>query len=152
MPQLLFRNKVTKKREGYGIRDLGDGDCYYGFFKDGQMNGVARVFQSDERMYCGQNLKNEKHGIGMQLFKHGVVFIGEFNNTNLCKGAFLKDGDLIIEGTFVKNWIKYKSKNRRMLLHIAGAMNVKGQYYQGIFNKEGLPNGKGIITTADGDT
>lgn len=63
-------------------------------------------------MYCGQNKNDEKHGIGMQLFKHGIIYIGEFNSSSKnCKGALLKDGQLIIEGTFVNKWIKYKCKN-----------------------------------------
>jgi hypothetical protein len=128
-------------------------------------------FEDKHQTYYGQGIKIEDkktgkikaywpHGIGVQKFKNGDLYSGNFANAEWINyGIYIKDNDYIYEGSWLKNEMTigelrkidgsdviYKGKFKKKYFR-EGTVTVKDKIrYEGKVNAELMPHGKGKVT------
>jgi hypothetical protein len=63
------------RMEGPGILEFPDGDKYLGEYSGGNREGHG-VYESIQCVYSGEFLCNQRHGMGVELWRDGTIYYG----------------------------------------------------------------------------
>ena len=146
------------KKHGKGTLISKNGDKYVGRWVNGKKSGFGIVTYASGSMYEGQFKEDKKHGEGTFRWKNGAQRSGEFKNSTLWNiSEFDKKGEIIkkwVNGVKVvdkkkENILFLRNSNGQWIWDKKGDEMIDGKYV-GSINKNGIPNGAGVITFPDG--
>jgi len=146
------------KKHGRGTLISKNGDKHVGNWIKGKKSGLGKINYASGSIFEGQFKNDKKHGEGNFTWKSGAKRVGEFRINKLWDiTEFDKKGNII------KKWVsgvKVVDKKKEKILFLR---NDNGKWiwdkngnkqndgkYVGSLDKNGIPNGAGVITFPDG--
>ena len=159
------RNYIGEYKNGkeHGIgtyKSRGGSHCFAGMFENGVVQGIGvkeykeKGRYSNNELYCGQYVDNQRIGIGYWQMQYGSVYIGEFNNHNPKGIGIMLFDDMKFIG-LIENWQAkdghwYDKDNNKIDITEFG-YEFSGLRYEGTFDENGFRHGKGALKKPNGE-
>ena len=149
----------SDKKNGKGTLISKNGDKYDGNWVQGKKSGLGKINFASGSIFEGQFKENKKHGQGTFKWKNGAKRSGEFKENKLWNIIeFDKNGKKIkkwVNGIKIfdrksKSILFLRTDNGKLVWDKNGNENIDGKYI-GSLNKNGIPNGAGVIVFPDGE-